>query len=209
MPAALDLDLINEHLGQLMEGRPIRMPIYNFKTGVREKRHLEFRLKAGEILLIDSLHGLFEGMTKTSPPKARFAFTSRPVPDQGTPTTSSSSGRICGSFGAWCATVGTGVTTGDDRRPLALCAEKRIALYRALHPFGRLHFNGSLPHELPYHRQRLHALMPDIVRRFGATPKGRRVAARGAPASVAGRPPRVAQRRGRSAGLPAAGIHRR
>ena len=32
-------------------------------------------------------------------------------------------------------------------------------------------FNGSLPYELPYHRQRLHALLPEIVRRFRGDPK--------------------------------------
>jgi uridine kinase len=45
MPAALDLDLINEHLGLLLEGKPIRMPIYNFKTGVREKETRSFGSK--------------------------------------------------------------------------------------------------------------------------------------------------------------------
>ncbi|MFH0792443.1 MAG: ATP cone domain-containing protein, partial [bacterium] len=41
-PEALDLTLINEHLGDLMRGKTVQTPIYNFKSGKREKETAPF-----------------------------------------------------------------------------------------------------------------------------------------------------------------------
>jgi len=71
-PQALDLALINEHLQRLIAGEEVRMPYYDFKTG---KRHLEvtpMRIGPGDILLIDSLHGLYPAMTEDLPPETKF-----------------------------------------------------------------------------------------------------------------------------------------
>lgn len=73
-PEALDLDLINEHLESLLDGKTIQMPYYNFKSGKREKKTQAFRLLPNQILLIDSLHGLYEGMTSRIPPEVKFKF---------------------------------------------------------------------------------------------------------------------------------------
>ncbi len=62
-PQALDLNLINEHLTALCEGEKIKIPFYDFKTGTRTLNHSDFTLNDDEILLIDSLHGLFPAMT--------------------------------------------------------------------------------------------------------------------------------------------------
>ena len=62
-PQALDLELINQHLGQLMAGETIRTPHYDFQTGQRTLDVHELRLDSHEILLIDSLHGLYPDMT--------------------------------------------------------------------------------------------------------------------------------------------------
>jgi len=71
-PHALDLELINEHLVALLEGKTIKTPNYNFKTGTRELNVHEMSLKKNEILLIDSLHGLFDGMTSSIPASKKF-----------------------------------------------------------------------------------------------------------------------------------------
>lgn len=63
-PQALDLELINQHLIQLLRGETIRTPDYNFKTGTRTLNVHEMSLAPDEILLIDSLHGLYEPMTQ-------------------------------------------------------------------------------------------------------------------------------------------------
>lgn len=54
---AIDLELFNEQLLALMEGREVRLPHYNFVTGLREEGRL-LRLRRGQVLLIEGLHGL-------------------------------------------------------------------------------------------------------------------------------------------------------
>jgi len=71
-PEALDLELINEHLEQLLDGRTIKTPQYHFKSGMRKLDVNELKLKKNEILLIDSLHGLYEGMTHAIPAGNKF-----------------------------------------------------------------------------------------------------------------------------------------
>jgi uridine kinase len=71
-PHALDLALINEHLGALLAGREVVLPRYNFKTGKREGTGGPLRLGARQVLLIDSLHGLFPEMTRAVPEQAKF-----------------------------------------------------------------------------------------------------------------------------------------
>jgi uridine kinase len=62
-PQALDLALINEHLKRLIAGEEVHIPFYNFKTGARTNDVTPMRLGEGDIILIDSLHGLYAGMT--------------------------------------------------------------------------------------------------------------------------------------------------
>ena len=64
-PQALDLALIDEHLRALVEGKPVEVPAYNFRTGRREGISAAMRLAKDEVLLIDSLHGLFPDMTRS------------------------------------------------------------------------------------------------------------------------------------------------
>ena len=71
-PQALDLPLINEHLVKLLNGETIKTPDYDFKTGKRTLNVHEMSLKKNQILLIDSLHGLYEDMTKSIPAKQKF-----------------------------------------------------------------------------------------------------------------------------------------
>jgi uridine kinase len=62
-PQALDLDLINEHLVRLVEGEQVLIPHYDFRTGRRRHGVTGMQLQADDIILIDSLHGLYPGMT--------------------------------------------------------------------------------------------------------------------------------------------------
>ncbi len=63
-PAALDLPLINQHLHALVAGEEVVIPFYDFKTGKRVMDQTPLRLAENEILLIDSLHGLFPPMSE-------------------------------------------------------------------------------------------------------------------------------------------------
>ncbi|MBF0545855.1 MAG: response regulator SirA [Candidatus Riflebacteria bacterium] len=72
IPQALDLELINHHLAELLDGKTIQMPRYNFKTGKRENETDPLKLEDDQILLLDSLHGLYEPMTKSVPSEKKF-----------------------------------------------------------------------------------------------------------------------------------------
>jgi uridine kinase len=63
-PQALDLELINEHLVRLMAGEEVRIPFYDFKTGKRHDEHTAMQIEPDDVILIDSLHGLFPDMTR-------------------------------------------------------------------------------------------------------------------------------------------------
>lgn len=71
-PQALDLSLINQHLFALLEGRTIKTPHYDFKTGKRTLDVHEMKLAPNQILLIDSLHGLYDAMTSAIPASKKF-----------------------------------------------------------------------------------------------------------------------------------------
>lgn len=54
---AIDLPLIAEHLEQLLAGKKVRLPHYNFKTGQSEAgAHLQ--LRRGQPIIMEGIHGL-------------------------------------------------------------------------------------------------------------------------------------------------------
>jgi uridine kinase len=63
-PQALDLELLNDHLVGLLAGEEVWLPYYDFKTGKRYDNATPMRIGPKEIILIDSLHGLFPDMTQ-------------------------------------------------------------------------------------------------------------------------------------------------
>lgn len=62
-PQALDIELINQHLHNLLSGGEVLMPYYDFKIGKRSLDHTPIRLGEGDIILIDSLYGLYPPLT--------------------------------------------------------------------------------------------------------------------------------------------------
>ena len=71
-PQAIDLPLVNQHLKDLLDGKTIEVPYYNFKTGNREGVSGEMSIGDKEIILIDSLHGMFEDMTQGIAEERKF-----------------------------------------------------------------------------------------------------------------------------------------
>ena len=71
-PHALDLKLIDQHVAALLEGKTIKTPHYDFKTGKRQLDVYEMKLASNQILLIDSLHGLYGEMTQSTPNEKKF-----------------------------------------------------------------------------------------------------------------------------------------
>ena len=71
-PHALDLKLIDRHVADLLAGKTIQTPHYDFKTGTRQLDVHEMKLAKNQILLIDSLHGLFGEMTQSTSNDKKF-----------------------------------------------------------------------------------------------------------------------------------------
>ncbi len=71
-PEAMDLALVNEHLAALDAGREINMPHYDFKTGKRTDRTTRFEPEPGSVILLDTLHGLYDGLTEAVPDERKF-----------------------------------------------------------------------------------------------------------------------------------------
>ncbi len=71
-PHALDLKLIDQHVAALLEGKTIKTPHYDFKTGKRQLDVYDMKLAPNQILLIDSLHGLYGEMTQSTPNEKKF-----------------------------------------------------------------------------------------------------------------------------------------
>jgi uridine kinase len=60
---ALDTELFSGHLKALLDGDEIRMPRFNFHTGVREDGVEPMLLGDNDILLVEGIHGLNDMMT--------------------------------------------------------------------------------------------------------------------------------------------------
>jgi len=71
-PQALDLELIDEHLVRLIAGEEVRVPFYEFKTGRRHDDHTPMQIGPDDVILIDSLHGLYASMTRSIDDELKF-----------------------------------------------------------------------------------------------------------------------------------------
>lgn len=78
-PQALDLELINDHLQLLIQGIQVLIPYYDFKKGVRSLEQTPLKLAEDEILLIDSLHGLYPKMTRGIPDSTKLKLYLEPL----------------------------------------------------------------------------------------------------------------------------------
>lgn len=78
-PQALDLALINEHLEALIAGKEVRIPYYDFKTGRQHRDHTPMRIGPEDIILIDSLHGLYPEMTSRIDDDLKFKLYLEPL----------------------------------------------------------------------------------------------------------------------------------
>lgn len=69
---ALKLDLFNEHLGKLIKGEEVEVPVYNFKTGTSEGKGIPLRVPDGEPIIIEGIHGLNDQLTWSIPTDQKF-----------------------------------------------------------------------------------------------------------------------------------------
>lgn len=69
---ALDLELFNKNLEQLLNYEEIEIPSFNFKTGSREWTNQKIKLPSNGVLIIEGIHGLNEMLTNVIPKESKF-----------------------------------------------------------------------------------------------------------------------------------------
>jgi len=155
-PQALDLELINQHLVRLVRGEEVRLPFYDFKTGKRQDNATPMRLGPNDIILIDSLHGLFPAMTQDVEDRQKFRLYIETLLQMEDPT-----GRMI----RWTdlrlmrrMVRDASHRAYDPRRTLEHWHYVRSSEMRNIIPYANTTdyiINGALPYELPVMRRRL------------------------------------------------------
>ncbi len=171
-PQSLDLELINFHLGELLASRSIKMPFYNFKTGIRTLDVNEMHLEDNEILLLDSLHGLYGDMTRAVPAIQKYRL-------------------YVETLGQLRTADGTFMRWADNRLLRRMIRDKdhrnlqpmetlthwhyvRRSELKSIIPFiGNADFvlNTALPYELPVLKTKLWSFIPEAMNRFHHDPQ--------------------------------------
>jgi uridine kinase len=69
---ALDVDFFNEQLIELLNGKEIKPPTFNFHTGKREFRGNTLQMKKRSILVMEGIHGNNPKLTERIPDKLKY-----------------------------------------------------------------------------------------------------------------------------------------
>lgn len=69
---ALDLELFNSQLVDLLDGKEVKLPTFNFTTGKKEYRGNTLKLAKDEILVIEGIHCLNDKLTSLVPKENKF-----------------------------------------------------------------------------------------------------------------------------------------
>ncbi|MGM0445930.1 MAG: nucleoside kinase [Bacillota bacterium] len=69
---AINLELFNEHLVKLMRGEEVRLPVFNFKKGIREESDTVLKLKSDQPILIEGIHSLNNKLTEFIPDDHKY-----------------------------------------------------------------------------------------------------------------------------------------
>ena len=68
----VDHKLLGSHLVQLLEGKEVEVPEYNFTTGMREWNGKKLRIKDKHILIIEGIHALNPRLTENIPDSNKY-----------------------------------------------------------------------------------------------------------------------------------------
>lgn len=68
----VDHKLLGNHLVQLLEGKEVEVPEYNFTTGMREWNGKKLRIKDKHILIIEGIHALNPRLTENIPDSNKY-----------------------------------------------------------------------------------------------------------------------------------------
>lgn len=76
---AVDVTLFNKQLTQLLDGKKVELPQYNFILGKREYKGKKLQLKENDIIIIEGLHGLNDDLTISIDRKNKFKIYISPL----------------------------------------------------------------------------------------------------------------------------------
>ncbi|MDD5090443.1 MAG: nucleoside kinase [Candidatus Wallbacteria bacterium] len=69
---ALDLELFNKHLLDLVRGEEVQIPKFDFETGSRSGQTVPLRIAENQIIIIEGIHGLNDLLTRSVPAENKF-----------------------------------------------------------------------------------------------------------------------------------------
>jgi uridine kinase len=69
---AIDLELFNDDMNDLLDGQEVELPVFNFKTGRREYKGSRMKLNDDDILVIEGIHCLNPKTTADLPDENKF-----------------------------------------------------------------------------------------------------------------------------------------
>ncbi len=69
---AIDISQLNSDLLDLFNGKEVEIPVFNFKTGLREYHGRKIKMRNRNILLIEGIHGLNDRLTARIPADQKF-----------------------------------------------------------------------------------------------------------------------------------------
>ncbi len=161
---ALDLELFNENLTDLLANRKVLLPRFNFKEGCRSDKYTPFELAPGQILVVEGLHGLNDELTYSIPNDFKFKIYASPTPtlNLGNGGTASLDTRLIrrmvrdNKFRGHCAR-----STIQRWPSVRRGEEKYIVPFR---PMADFHFNSSLVYELAVLKRHVLPLLCGIQR---------------------------------------------
>ena len=69
---AIDVERFNKDMLALLDGKRVELPVFNFKTGLREYRGDFLQLAQDDILVIEGIHGLNDKLSYALPKENKF-----------------------------------------------------------------------------------------------------------------------------------------
>lgn len=69
---ALDVELFNHDMNELLAGKRVELPVFNFKTGKREYKDRIMQLGKDDVLVIEGIHGLNDKLSYSLPTESKF-----------------------------------------------------------------------------------------------------------------------------------------
>ncbi len=157
---AVDIKLFNEQMTDLLAGKTVEIPSFNFKTGKKEYKGNKLTLNEGEILVIEGIHCLNDKLSFSIPSENKFkiyisALTQLNIDEHNRiPTTD---GRLIRRMVRDARTRGS-----DAKRTLQMWESVRKGEEQNIFPYQEeadVMFNSALIYELAVLKQSAEALL--------------------------------------------------